>query len=133
MQLMKVKETSEVSLLLTEDKEIQELNKIYRKVDAPTDVLAFSLIEEKEKSFYKDTMDNHEQLLGDIVISVQTAKRQAKDLDHSLKFEIAVLLIHGLLHLLGYDHINEEDAKKMQLKEAEILSHLIEEINETKI
>ncbi|MFW6149106.1 MAG: rRNA maturation RNase YbeY, partial [Atribacterota bacterium] len=116
-------------LLLTNDQEIKRLNKLYRKIDTPTDVLAFSLLEEQEK-FFKANADKDEfkeYLLGDIVISTETAERQAKELKHSFQEEMTILLIHGLLHLLGFDHIDERDAEKMQLETARILQSIRKE------
>ena len=124
MKIMKLKETSEVSLLLTDDQEIQRLNKLYRKIDAPTDVLAFSLLEEQDHFLKLEVDEFQEYLLGDIVISTETARRQAKELGHSFQYEMVILLIHGLLHLLGFDHINIDDAEKMELEKEKILKYI---------
>jgi probable rRNA maturation factor len=124
MEMTKQKEISEVSILLTDDKEIQTLNKIYRNIDAPTDVLAFSLLEGQE-SFLKPDIAN-EYLLGDIVISVETAQRQAISLGHSLQNEIIILAIHGFLHLIGYDHNFEPSAIKMRSLEENIYNYILE-------
>jgi len=97
----------DIELVLTTDKEIQELNKIYRNKDKPTDVLSFPLEEMPGMP------------LGSIIISVDTAKRVANELGHSIEDEIKLLFIHGLLHLLGYDH--ETDNGEMREKEAEII------------
>lgn len=109
-------EETEVSILLTDDEHIKELNREYRGVDAPTDVLAFSQMEGEPVGC--GTSDG---LLGDVVISVETAKRQAEEHGHSLDDEIDILLAHGLLHLLGYDHEDPEDAKVMFAKQEEVL------------
>jgi len=122
---MEQKKNSEVSLLLTDDQEIQKLNKIYRNIDTPTDVLAFSLIEGSEHSSLPDEIDTY--LLGDIIISTETAERQAKHLEHSFQHELSVLLIHGFLHLLGFDHLSREDAERMQFLENKILHHAMKE------
>jgi probable rRNA maturation factor len=129
MSLMGQKKASEVSLLLTGDQEIQKLNSLYRGINAPTDVLAFSLVEGQVNFSLPEGMD--EYLLGDIVISIETAQRQARNFGHSLQHEITVLLIHGLLHLLGFDHTREEDAEKMQFEEGRILK-LIEQVHNEK-
>lgn len=118
LQYLKIKENIEVSILFTEDKFIQELNKKYREIDLPTDVLSFSFQEEKTDF----PVIEQNIMLGDIIISVETAQRQANLLHHSLEQEITFLLIHGLLHLLGYDHIKEEEAKIMQEKERELMN-----------
>ena len=97
----------DIELILTDDKEIQELNKTYRQKDKPTDVLSFPLEEMPGMP------------LGSIVISIDTAKRGAKEFGHSVEDEIKLLFIHGLLHLLGYDH--EVDNGEMREKEKEII------------
>jgi len=122
MKSMELKKGSEVSLLLTNDKEIQNLNKIFRKFDSPTDVLAFSMSEGSNS--FSLPQEIGEYLLGDIIISIETAKKQAKLLGHSLEQELTVLLIHGLLHLLEYDHISREDSEKMKAEEERILSYV---------
>ena len=119
MKSMELKKGSEVSLLLTNDKEIQNLNKIFRKFDSPTDVLAFSMSEGSNS--FSLPQEIGEYLLGDIIISIETAKKQAKLLGHSLEQELTVLLIHGLLHLLEFDHISIEDSEKMKAEEQKIL------------
>jgi probable rRNA maturation factor len=106
----------EVSILLTDDEHIKELNRDYRGIDEPTDVLAFAQMEGEPIG-----CEMNDGLLGDVVISVETAQRQAEEHGHSLDEEIDVLLAHGLLHLLGYDHENSEDAKVMFAKQEEIL------------
>lgn len=107
---------TEVSILLTGDEHIRALNREYRGIDKPTDVLAFSQTEGEPIG-----CEMNDGLLGDVVISVETAQRQAEEHSHSLDEEIDVLLAHGLLHLLGYDHENSEDAKVMFAKQEEIL------------
>ena len=107
---------SELSILFTSDNHIKELNKTYRKKNRPTDVLAFS--QNEGSSIVINT-----SILGDVVISVDTAKRQADKLGHSVTEEILILLIHGILHLLGFDHAkSKKDALKMQSKEKELLA-----------
>lgn len=105
----------EISVYITDDEEIRKLNKTYRGKDKATDVLSFPLDENFEGY----------RLLGDIVISQDTAERQAWELGHSLKEEVKRLLIHGLVHLLGYDHEKggEEERKFKELEER-ILSKL---------
>jgi len=126
MKSMELKKGSEVSLLLTNDKEIQNLNKIFRKFDSPTDVLAFSMSEGSNS--FSLPQEIGEYLLGDIIISIETAKKQAKLLGHSLEQELTVLLIHGLLHLLEYDHIEREDSEKMKAEEERILKIVNKEL-----
>ncbi len=109
-------ENTEVSILLTDDEQIKQLNREYREIDAPTDVLSFSLAEgEDVGGGVEDT------LLGDVVISVETAKRQAEEQGRGVDEEVDMLLAHGLLHLLGYDHDDPEDAKAMFARQDEAL------------
>ena len=121
-KLLSVLECSdaELSILLTTDKEIQQLNAQYRGKDAPTDVLSFPQLE--------DEPPDGSALLGDIVISMETANRQADEHGVSFQEEILRLLIHGLLHLLGYDHENvtPAEAERMQSKEAELQCCILE-------
>ena len=93
------------------------LNKKYRGINKSTDVLTFNL---EEGDLIFPEVDKN-KLLGDIVVSVETAQRQANNLNHNLEKELAILLIHGLLHLIGYDHEEDRDNKIMQVKENEIL------------
>lgn len=123
MELTNQKEASEVSLLLTDDEEIQSLNKKYRNIDTPTDVLAFSQIEKVNST--PVLCDKEEFLLGDIVISVETAQRQAVELGHSLLYELILLSVHGLLHLLGFDHDYEKKNDKMKSLEKEIIDTVL--------
>ncbi len=111
----------EVSIVLTDDENISKLNKEYRNIDGPTDVLSFSQIEGEEFG-----EDECEVPLGDVVISVETAKRQAEAQGHTLEEEIDLLLVHGLLHLLGYDHADSEDEEKMFARQAELLKAITE-------
>ena len=107
-------EPRNVSVLITDNEEIHELNPQYREKDAPTDVLSFPLFDEN------GTLDEEE--LGDIVISLERAKAQAEEYNHSLKREVAFLTAHSMLHLLGYDHENGE--QEMYIKQDEILNEL---------
>lgn len=109
--LEKLKETDcELSLLLTDDKEIQALNKAYRDLDKATDVLSFPQDEDAVN-------ESGDTLLGDVAISVETAARQAEEHHLSFNEELILLAIHGILHLLGYDHERSpQDAHIMQDK-----------------
>lgn len=108
----------EVSILLTGDSCITELNRDYRGINSPTDVLAFSQLEGKDL----DLMNT--DILGDVVISMETAERQALKADHSLENEVTLLTVHGVLHLLGYDHQTAEEATIMFDKQNSILHEL---------
>ena len=105
---------AQVSILFCEDAYIRRLNREYREVDTPTDVLAFSM---HEGRFPKV----HPEILGDVVISLETASRQTKRFRHSLDEEIVLLVVHGILHLLGYDRLKKKDKELMRKKEKKIL------------
>jgi probable rRNA maturation factor len=112
---------AEVSLLFVDDAYIQELNRDYRDKDCATDVLSFALNEGEEP----DIIDGPEEmLLGDIVISLETALRQAEEFGHDLERELAYLTVHGMLHLLGFDHEDDADKKIMREKEETVLNLL---------
>jgi len=112
---------TEVSLVLVNDEYIHGLNREYRNKDCPTDVLSFALNEGEEPV----VIDGPEEvLLGDIIISVETAMRQAMEYGHSLERELAYLTVHGILHLLGYDHMIEEEKQEMRREEEHVLSLL---------
>lgn len=113
-----VKKNAEVSIVLADDAYIQELNCHYRGKDMPTDVLSFALNEGDEPEIIDGPEEN---LLGDIIISLETAQRQAVDYGHSLEREIAFLTIHGFLHLLGYDHEKEDQRQVMRGEEERLL------------
>ena len=113
-----VEPNAEVSIVLADDAYIQELNCQYRGKDMPTDVLSFALNEGEEPEIIHGPEEN---LLGDIIISLETAQRQAVDYGHSLERELAFLTIHGFLHLLGYDHEKEEQRQAMRAEEERIL------------
>ena len=101
---------AELSLRLADDAEIAELNQQFRGCSGPTDVLAFSLLEGEHVAF-------RGTLLGDVVIGFEVAQRQAQVAGHSLQVEISKLLIHGVLHLLGHDHQEDDEAERMRLEE----------------
>lgn len=111
---------TEVSILLTDDAHIAQLNSQYRHVEGPTDVLSFSQTEGDEEPI-PGMEDN---VLGDVVISVETAQRQAAEQANSLESEMDMLLVHGLLHLLGYDHAEPDEERVMFAKQDEFLKGL---------
>ena len=123
---------SEVELLLTMDEEIREMNREFRDIDRATDVLSFPMIayespadfaflEEDESCFDPDT---EELMLGNIVISKQKVVEQAEEYGHTVEREYAFLIAHSMLHLLGYDHMEEEERAVMEKKQREILDGL---------
>ena len=119
-------ELLEMSLSIVSPEEIQELNKSFREVDKVTDVLSFPTCDNPTRGAITVVCEdvNPETDLvniGDIVICMERAKEQAKEYGHSLKRELAFLSLHGLLHLLGYDHVEEEDEKQMVALQKEIL------------
>ena len=114
-------ENGEVSVTLTNNEYTHTLNKQYRGIDRPTDVLSFALNESEEP----DVEDGPDvNVLGDLVISVERAKEQAADYGHSVKREIAFLTVHGMLHLLGYDHMEEEDRIEMEAEQRFVMEKL---------
>ena len=105
------------NIILTNNSNIKELNNKYRNIDKETDVISFALEDEKNEKF-----SSNKRVLGDIYISVEKAMSQAKEYNHSLTREISFLAVHGLLHLLGYDHMNKSDEKIMFSKQEMILN-----------
>ncbi|MEN2765952.1 rRNA maturation RNase YbeY [Ornithinibacillus xuwenensis] len=116
----KVPINAEVSVTIVDNKEIQEINRDYRNIDKPTDVISFAL-EESVEGEMEIVGDELPLALGDIIISFEKAQEQASDYNHSVEREIGFLAVHGFLHLLGYDHMNEEEEKAMFQKQEEIL------------
>ncbi len=112
---------AELSLLFCSNEYIQQLNCDYRGINKATDVLSFALYED---AFDQILKEQDELLLGDIVIAPRYVEAQALEYDHSPADELRLLLVHGLLHLLGYDHIDDEDAAKMEERERFLLSQL---------
>ncbi len=104
----------EFNIIFVDNKEIHRINKEWRGIDRETDVISFALEDNEE-------VKEEHRVLGDIYISLDKAKEQAKEYGHSLKRELCFLSVHGLLHLLGYDHMNKEDEKIMFDKQKEIL------------
>ncbi len=100
---------AELSILLCDDETIHRLNREFRKKDQPTDVLAFAMSEGEGGAL-------HPELLGDVVISIDTARRQASDANRTIAYEVTFLLAHGLLHLLGYDHRDEDERRVMMAR-----------------
>ena len=118
---------AEVSVTVVDDIEIKEINKTYRNIDKATDVLSFPMYEYETIGDFENLNDSAfnpesgELLLGDIVISAEKVVAQAKEYGHSEEREFAFLLVHSMLHLLGYDHMEEEERLIMESKQKEIL------------
>lgn len=122
---------SEVNLTLMDNEGIREVNREYREIDAPTDVLSFPMLSYEEAGDFSKLEDDYDDnfnpdtgeiMLGDIIISVERVKEQAKEYGHSEKREFAFLIVHSMLHLFGYDHMTPEDAAVMEPKQKEILN-----------
>lgn len=115
----------DVYITLTNNEEIHKINKEYREVDRPTDVLSFPMYEREDIIKLKEeSNDEVEKILGDIIVSIEKVKEQADEYGHSFERELAYLVTHGMLHLLGYDHIIEDEQKIMRQREEEILGML---------
>ena len=114
----------EIGLRLTDDSEIQNLNSQFRRQDKPTDVLAFAALEVDSPHVTEMDTENESLYLGDIIISVDTARKQAIGQEHSLKTELAWLASHGLLHLIGWDHPDEKSLQRMLRKQVMLLKTL---------
>ena len=135
IELEKCPYQCEVSVTFTDDNGIRELNRDFRNLDVPTDVLSFpmadysppadfSILGEDEAAAMYFNPESGELLLGDIIISLERAKEQAKEYGHSLKREVCFLTAHSMLHLMGYDHMADRDREVMESKQDEILNAL---------
>ena len=119
-----------ISITLTNSEEIEKINKQYRNIDRPTDVLSFPMFEKEElDQFINENSKNTDvnvqgDILGDIVISVPKVYEQAEEYGHSFERELAYMVVHGFYHLMGYDHIEDEDQKVMREKEEYVLENL---------
>lgn len=114
-------ENGEVSVTLTDNAYIHTLNRQYRGIDRPTDVLSFALNESEEPEIDGGLDVN---VLGDLIISVERAEEQAADYGHSVRREMAFLTVHGMLHLLGYDHMEDEERAEMEAEQRFVMDKL---------
>lgn len=124
----------EVSLVFVDNDEIKEINSSTRKIDKETDVLSFPMLEYENKKVFKEIYKDHEfsqsdfdgdeLVLGDIVLSLEKALEQSKKFNHSYERESSYLVVHSVLHLLGYDHMNDDEKQVMRTREEEILNKL---------
>lgn len=123
----KILKELEIYITLTNNDNIQKINAEHRNIDKPTDVLSFPMFEREEIPNLK-TINNDEEtkemMLGDIIVSVEKVREQAEEYGHSFKRELAYLITHGMLHLLGYDHMIDEEKVVMRKREEEILEIL---------
>ena len=128
MKSEKLDKDYEVSVTIVDDEEIRTINKEHRDIDKSTDVLSFPMVEFINGELISDEgdydMDLDELMLGDIIISAETAKRQSIEYGHSLDREIAFLTAHSCFHLLGYDHMEEAEERTMISKQEAILKEM---------
>lgn len=123
--------STEISVIFIDNSTIKEINKETRDIDKVTDVLSFPMLDYEDTMVFKDIYKNYEfdasyldegeLVLGDIVLSLERAEEQSKEFNHSFLREVCYLTVHSVLHLLGYDHMVEEDKVKMRKREEEIL------------
>ena len=113
-----------ISITLTNPVNIRKTNKEFRNIDKETDVLSFPMFEKEEISEIIKKEQKIEDVLGDIMISVEKVKEQAKEYGHSFERELSYMVVHGFYHLIGYDHIIEKDKVEMRKKEEKILNEL---------
>ena len=118
LSFLSIKDNYIVDVTIIDNQEIHKINKEYRGVDRPTDVISFAFFDDENESIVKGDAPKS---LGQILISYQKAEEQAKEYGHSLNREMSFLFVHGLLHLLGYDHMNEKDEKEMFKLQDDIL------------
>jgi probable rRNA maturation factor len=118
LEIENVTAKAEISICLTDNKHIRQLNKDYRLIDSATDVLSFPQTGGKNELL---NLPPGEILLGDVVISMEKADAQSKEYGHSLEREVGFLTAHGVLHLLGYDHENDNQRAVMRQKEEQVL------------
>ena len=109
-----------ISVILTNEENIKRINKKYRNIDKATDVLSFPMFEPEEI----ENVKNREEVLGDIIICMPIIQKQAIEYEHSLEREFSYMLVHGFYHLMGYDHMKDEDKLKMRKKEDVVLNKL---------
>lgn len=112
----------QVSVTFTDNEGIRRLNRTYRKIDKATDVLSFPLTDFEGGE--EPPVDEPEPMLGDIVLSLEMAQKQAEEYGHGFERETAFLCVHSMLHLLGYDHMNEEEEADMRRRQREILDQM---------
>jgi len=113
-----------INVILTNPENIRKANKEYRNIDKETDVLSFPMFEKQEIEYIKNKENDVQDVLGDIIISIDRVQEQAKEYGHSFEREFAYMLIHGFYHLMGYDHMTEEEKMEMRAKEEGVLEKL---------
>ena len=114
-----------INIILTTPENIRQINKDYRDIDKETDVLSFPMFEKEEiDNKIKNKDFENEDMLGDIVISIERVKEQAKEYGHSFERELSYMVVHGFYHLMGYDHMEETEKIIMRNKEEKVLKEL---------
>ncbi len=113
-----------MNVILTNPDEIRKLNKEYRNIDKSTDVLSFPMFEKNEIEDIRKNGSKVPEILGDIIISIEQVKIQAEEYGHSFERELSYMTVHGFFHIIGYDHIEEDDKKEMRIKEEEVLTKI---------
>ena len=113
-----------VNVILTNPKNIKEINTKFRNIEKETDVLSFPMFEKEDIEIFKNSENEIEEVLGDIIVSIERVKEQAIEYGHSFERELAYMIVHGFYHLMGYDQMTEEDKSKMRPKEEKILEKL---------
>lgn len=114
-----------ISITLTTPENIRKINNEFRNIDKETDVLSFPMFEKEELDLMVESGVNEiPETIGDIIISIQRVKEQAEEYGHSFERELAYMVVHGFYHLMGYDHMVEEDKVKMRAKEENVLNML---------
>lgn len=122
---LNIKQKLGLSVTLCDNNHIQDLNKTYRKKDMPTDVLSFAMEDDEDKALIEEIGKlSRVREIGDIIISYEKAQAQANEYNHSLNREMCFLFTHGVLHLLGYDHMSKNDEEVMFALQEKILSDL---------
>ena len=111
-----------INIILTNPENIRKANREYRNIDKETDVLSFPMFEKEEIKELMVKGNNIKDVLGDIIISISRVEEQAKEYEHSFEREFAYMLVHGFYHLMGYDHVEENDKKQMREKEEFVLN-----------
>ena len=113
-----------INIVLTIPENIRKINKLYRNIDKETDVLSFPMFEKQEIDEIIKNGNDNEDILGDVMISIQKVQEQAIEYNHSFERELAYMVVHGFYHLMGYDHMNDEEKEIMRKKEENILNNL---------
>lgn len=113
-----------INIILTIPQKIKEINKQYRNIDKETDVLSFPMFEKQEIDKVVEKGNQIHDVLGDIVISIDRVKAQAVEYNHSFERELSYMVVHGFYHLMGYDHMNDEEKADMREKEENVLNNL---------